>query len=233
MPSQYYSQYAQDLLLNEVLFKGKQHGFFLDIGAHDGVTLSNSYFFEKEMGWTGICVEPIPEVFARLQQNRVATLINACITDTDGEIAFTRITGYSEMLSGITKQQDEKHLDRINREIAEKGGSVEQIVVAGISLRSLFIQQQVTLIDFVSIDTEGNELPIIESFPFDLVQPKIFLVENNNKDNTVKNLLAKQGYQKIIKAGDDFFYRGNVSAGLQWRLLLFRIKRMLKMVGKR
>lgn len=52
MPSQYYLQYAQDLLLNEVLFKGKQNGFFLDIGAHDGITLSNSCFFEKEMGWT-------------------------------------------------------------------------------------------------------------------------------------------------------------------------------------
>ncbi len=233
MPSQYYSQYAQDFLLNEVLFKGKRNGIFLDIGAHDGVTLSNSCFFEKEMGWSGICVEPIPEVFARLQQNRIATLVNACITDTDGDIAFTRITGYPEMLSGITKNQDQKHLDRINREIAEKGGSVKQILVAGISLRSLFMQHQVTHIDFVSIDTEGNELPIIESFPFDLVQPKIFLVENNNKDNAVKNLLAKQGYRKIIKTGDDFFYRGNMSAGLQCSLLLFRIKRMLKIVGKR
>lgn len=233
MQSQYYSQYAQDLLLNQVLFKGKRNGFFLDIGAHDGVTLSNSCFFEKEMGWNGICVEPIPEVFARLQQHRAVTLVNACITDIDGDIAFTRITGYSEMLSGITKQQDEKHQHRINREIAEKGGSVKQIVVAGISLRSLFIKHNVTHIDFVSIDTEGNELPIIQSFPFDLVQPKIFLVENNNDDNTVKNLLQKQGYQKIIKAGDDFFYRGNITAGMQWGLQLFRIKRMLKLVGKR
>ncbi len=123
-------------------------------------------------------------------------MINACITDTDGEITFTRITGYSEMLSGITKEQDEKHLDRINRKIAEKGSSVEQIVVAGISLRSLFLQQQVTHSDFVSIDTEGNELLIIESFPFDLAQPKIFLVENNSRENTVKKMLAKQGYQK-------------------------------------
>ncbi len=100
------------------------------------------------------------------------------------------------MLSGITKEQDEKHLDRINRKIAEKGSSVEQIVVAGISLRSLFLQQQVTHSDFVSIDTEGNELLIIESFPFDLAQPKIFLVENNSRENTVKKMLAKQGYQK-------------------------------------
>jgi len=233
MQSQYYSQYAQDLLLNEVLFKGKRNGFFLDIGAHDGVTLSNSCFFEKEMGWNGICVEPIPEVFARLQQLRSVTLVNACITDMDGDIAFTRITGYSEMLSGITKQQDEKHQQRINREIAEKGGSVEQILVPGISLRSLFINHNVTHIDFVSIDTEGNELPIIQSFPFDLVQPNIFLVENNNDDNTVKKLLQKQGYQKIIKAGDDFFYKGNISTELQLQLLLFRIKRMLKLVGKR
>jgi len=37
-------------------------GYFVDIGAHDGITNSNSYIFEKYFGWSGICVEPNPNL---------------------------------------------------------------------------------------------------------------------------------------------------------------------------
>jgi len=67
---EYYSQYQQDKYLNEIVFKNKEKGFFLDIGAHDGASLNNTYFFEKYRKWNGICIEPIPEVFAKLDENR-------------------------------------------------------------------------------------------------------------------------------------------------------------------
>ena len=47
---EFYSQYGQDKFLFENFFKEKNNGFYLDIGAHDGITLSNTYFFEK-LGW--------------------------------------------------------------------------------------------------------------------------------------------------------------------------------------
>ena len=60
MNFQYYSQFKQDQFLNEVLFNNKKNGFFIDIGAHDGVTISNTLFFEKQNDWKGICIEPNP-----------------------------------------------------------------------------------------------------------------------------------------------------------------------------
>ena len=43
--NEYYSQYGQDKFLTEFLFKNKKNGIFVDIGANDGISFSNSYFF--------------------------------------------------------------------------------------------------------------------------------------------------------------------------------------------
>lgn len=75
--SQYYQDKAIDFALNR-----KQNGIFLDIGAHDGVSLSK-YFFERNRNWTGLCIEPIPEVFRLLQSNRRCSVRNCCILDEE------------------------------------------------------------------------------------------------------------------------------------------------------
>ena len=62
----FYSQVGQDRFLLENFFRGRRGGVFLDIGAYDGETLSNTLFFEKTMGWTGLCVEPLPSAASRL-----------------------------------------------------------------------------------------------------------------------------------------------------------------------
>jgi hypothetical protein len=64
---QYYSQYGQDKFLFENFFINKKEGFFLDIGAHDGVNGNNTFLFEK-IGWSGVCIEPIPSVFEKLKK---------------------------------------------------------------------------------------------------------------------------------------------------------------------
>lgn len=72
----YYSQYKQDEILNNQIFRNFRNGVFLDIGAHDGETLSNSLFFEEELGWSGICFEQIPEIFEKLKQRRKIVVDN-------------------------------------------------------------------------------------------------------------------------------------------------------------
>ena len=55
--NQFESQLGQDKYLFENFLKHK-NGFFVDVGAHDGVFLSNTFFFENELNWSGVCVEP-------------------------------------------------------------------------------------------------------------------------------------------------------------------------------
>ena len=74
------AQYGQDDAVFE-LFKGKQNGFFIEAGAYDGETYSNSLKFELKLNWTGILVEPNPDNFeSLLTKNRKAYAIKTCLS---------------------------------------------------------------------------------------------------------------------------------------------------------
>jgi hypothetical protein len=72
----YMSQKGQDKWIIESIFGGKRNGFFVDLAATDGVALSNTYILEKHFGWTGICIEPNPEFYTKLQNNRNCICVN-------------------------------------------------------------------------------------------------------------------------------------------------------------
>ena len=85
--SRFYSQAGQDEWISS-LFEFKREGYFLDIGAHNGIDINNTYFLEKELGWTGICIEADPVIFSSLASNRKCTCVNIAVSDQEGEISF-------------------------------------------------------------------------------------------------------------------------------------------------
>jgi FkbM family methyltransferase len=119
----YYSQYLQDIFVDIVFFNKKENGYFIDIGAYDGIKFSNTYYFEKKYQWQGIAVEPNKEVFKKLKQSRTCNLINGVISDIDGEVEYMRVEGEGEMLSGIVNNFAEKHIDRIDKSVEDFGGN--------------------------------------------------------------------------------------------------------------
>ena len=74
----FYSQLKQDKYLYDNFFNSKKNnGFFLEIGADDGIRFSNSYFFEKHLNWDGICIEASPTRYKELVNNRNSINVNA------------------------------------------------------------------------------------------------------------------------------------------------------------
>lgn len=203
---QFYSQYQQDQYIYENFFKNKRNGVFVDIGAHDGVTLSNTYFFEKFMGWTGICVEPIPEVYDRLKINRNCLCIQGCIFDDRDDVPFLKITGWAEMLSGIIENYDPEHIKRIQWEIELNGGYSEVIKVKCYNLNQLLLNNHIQHIDYLSIDTEGGELTILRSIDFSRLDIDIIEVENNYH-GPFQEFLEPLGYKLICSLGPDEIYQ--------------------------
>ena len=205
----YYGQYEQDKYLDK-LFKKKSNGVFVDIGAHDGVTFSNSLFFEKERNWKGICVEPIPEIFAKLNEVRDCVKINGCISEKTGIENFLRVRGEfvdTEMLSGLVNNYDPRHLERIDREINQYGGSKEEIEVTCYNINKILQENQFNPIDFFTIDTEGNEMSILKTIDFDAFDIDILLVENNYQTEEMNQFMTSKGYKRIKKIGHDEVYR--------------------------
>jgi FkbM family methyltransferase len=202
----FYSQYQQDHYVYEHIFKGKTDGVFVDIGAHDGTTFSNTRFFEETMNWTGICVEPLPEIFDKLKESRNCICINGCIFADKKTVPFLKISGYAEMLSGIIENYDPMHLARIQSEIAAYGGKSEVIEIKCFGLTELLSENNITHVDFLSIDTEGGEFAILKSIDYSKIDIDVIEVENNYKE-PFEDFLKTVGYKKIAKAGPDEIYR--------------------------
>lgn len=203
----YYSQYGQDKIIDEIL-KQKTSGFFIDIGAHNGVAFSNTFFFEKERNWNGICFEPHPKVFLDLKKNRKCTCINKGVGSKDDNLEFWSISGYPEMLSGFVSKYDVKHIERINNEINQYNGSKKIIKVEIISFDNFLKQNLIKKIDYLSIDTEGCEKEIMMSIDFNFTDITTISVENNYNDCEIINHLLRHGYRHFKYHIDDIFIKG-------------------------
>lgn len=202
----YYSQYGQDKYIADIL-KNKQNGVFVDIGANDGVALSNSYYFEKELNWTGIAIEPSPVAFQKLRENRNCTIIQACISDYDGETPFQKLEGRPQMLSGIPSKYSQEHIDRIEKTIKEHGGKKEDIVVPCYTLNSILTSYEISIVDYLSIDTEGGEFDILKTIDFDNFYIGTISIENNYQDSSIRKLLVKNNYALKAILGCDEIYK--------------------------
>lgn len=204
----YKSQYGQDRFLNENFFKNKKNGVFVDIGAHDGVTLSNSYFFEKDLEWFGLCIEPIPFLFEKLNENRKCIKVNGCAWSENTTKKFRIINGYSEMLSGIVDCYNTEHVKRIDNECKTENGNYEDVDMVCYKLNDLLEENKLFKIDFLSIDTEGSELEILKSIDFDKFDIQIILVENNYNDNSLREFLQSKNFKLNNKLSiDDVFIK--------------------------
>lgn len=205
----YKSQFNQDSYLNKNFFNNKKNGVFVDIGAHDGVNLSNTYFYEKELKWRGLCVEANPSIFEQLKQNRKCLLVNGCAWHENTVKKFRKIDGPDiDMLSGLVDSYCNKHEKRIDNELEQTKGKYKDIDVNCYNLTELLENNNLTEIDFLSIDTEGSELEILEHLDFEKIDTKILLVENNYEDKKLRKLLKNKGYKFYTRLViDDIFIK--------------------------
>ena len=127
-----FSQCKQDLFVKYYFSSTKKDFFiFVDIGANDGMTFSNTMALEKSNNqkWRGICIEADPEVYSLLKKNRPnAFNYNIALCDKDGEVEFCSIKG-PQMLSGILSEYDPRHMERIKREIQQQCGKADTITI--------------------------------------------------------------------------------------------------------
>jgi FkbM family methyltransferase len=204
----YKSQCLQDAYLDRWVFAGMENGVFFDIGAHDGISLSNSYFFEKARGWRGICVEPNPSAFERLRASRHCTVLNCCVAATNGIAAFRKLSGHSEMLSGISENYHPEHRARIERELEKFGGTSETIPVEARTISGIVAEHTISEITYLSIDTEGGEFDILNSIPFGELPVHAVSVECNFDEERARmaTLMDGHGFDLAIVLGHDLLF---------------------------
>jgi FkbM family methyltransferase len=196
------SQLGQDL---EVLkcYNNKENGFFIEIGASDGIQLSNTYFLETQHNWKGICCEPIPEQFERLVINRPKSIcFNEAVYNQSGLTVTFDIALSGDMLSGISD-----HIDTYKSYVDANKKSIQ---VKTISLLDILDKANApSFIEYMSLDTEGSELEILKTFDFGKYTFGLIDIEHNSiepRRSEIKNLLLSKGYiYKGANQWDDMY----------------------------
>ena len=192
------SQLRQELFVLATL-GFKRDGFFVEFGATDGVTLSNTNLLEKCYGWRGILAEPARRWHAALRRNRHCHIETRCVWSTsDARVTF-RETGMAEF-STIEGYSDRD----MHRPERRSGGTY---VVETISLLDLLRRYHAPrVIDYLSIDTEGSELLILRSTILSAIGNPCVTVENNYDDPSIDAVLRDQGYRLHTLIEWDRFY---------------------------
>ncbi len=207
---EYHSQYQQDLITNQLLFRHKRNGFFVDVGAYDGITGSNTYFFENILDWNGVCVEPIPTIFNKLKDARKSINLQACAWTENTKKKFTCISGYAEMLSGLSDQYHPDHVNRINTEAQQHNDKIEFIDMDCIDINDILSLSAGKTIDLLSIDTEGSEFQILSHIDYNKHDISVIVMENNYNDDDVRQMLVSNGYEFLFRQQiDDVFIKSD------------------------
>ena len=192
----------------EKYFVDQKDGFYVDVGAHNGITYSNTAHFDLNLGWSGICIEPLEKVFKELVKSRNAIFYNTALSEKEEEIEFYEIDGHAEMLSGIKDNYDKKHIKRIKKEIRKFGGNLQIKKIKTEKLQNLLDINKITKIDYLSIDTEGAELSVLQGINFEKTNIQVISCENNFSDDSVKLFLKNKGFNFVEKVcADEIFFR--------------------------
>lgn len=165
-----------DLKLNKEIFFEKENGFFIELGAYDGLTQSNTAFFEKTKNWTGILIEASRDRYEECVKNRPnSKCVNtACSATDNASISFNHENGLmSKVVDDGVYSCDTSTLETIldNCEVDRN-------------------------IDFLSLDVEGHELEVLEGLNLCKYRPNYMLIELwDDNEFDVKTLLYENNYR--------------------------------------
>lgn len=184
----YRGQLGADRWVAEEVFPGIA-GYFVDVGAYDGMRLSNTWALEG-MGWTGICVEP-SRWFGMLQARRKCILDNRAAWSCDGRMKFSE--------NGMLGRLD-------------AAGDGEEVVCATLE-HILDDHNAPSFIHFLSLDVEGSELEVLRVFPWERYQFGAIAVEHAHCNKAALSfLLSLHGYGNIREVEHDLFCLPGVKA---------------------
>lgn len=177
-------------------------GTFIEIGANDGQTLSNTRAL-AELGWKGVCVEPSPKAFERLKELYKGSdnvyCYNFAIGHTNKEIDFWESGNLiSREDVALVSTSNPEEMQRFNKTV-----KYEPIKVQCKRWKTFLNYSRLKQFDFVSIDTEGSELVILEQM--DLIDVKLLCVEWNGKNKEKFDHFA-QGFKLIYTSAENLIY---------------------------
>ena len=186
-------------------------GFFVEAGANDGFSESNTYHLEKFKGWTGVLVEAIPELYrACVRERSQSKVFNYALVNPEYPQATMTLT-YSHLMSFAKGSLGTEEYEQARVQKAQQYWDFQsyEVEVPTRTLASILDAVGQPQIDFLSLDVEGFEIEVLQGLDLNRYQPQYLLIEcwNPAAKQRVEALIGKQ-YQFVRKfAKWDYLYQ--------------------------
>jgi len=197
---QYFSVAGQDMFLDQYLFDTKRDGVFVDVGAYDGVTGSNTLFFEFFRGWSGLLIEPVTTHYERAQTWRSAPVVGQAVGAENDQAEFMNVRSGLTQMSGFLDQYNPDTLTRVRAHPKHK----ERLMrLPRRKLADILADEDIDRIDLLSMDLRGGELEILRGLDFAAFQIDAFCIDNPEHDPELHKLMRSRGYRLMEFLGTD------------------------------
>lgn len=190
-----FSQFKQDYYLYKFHFsKLCRRGNYIDVAANHAMEISNTFFFDRCLGWHGLCVEPNSNYLESLHRLRSCALLPTCVGDHDGEkVQFVLSGGISGIMS------TNKATERWKRQ----GKVLRTVRLRCTTLAKVLARYPQTTIDYMSLDVEGHEVHVLRGIDWSAVKINVITVEiSNNLYQQIKEFLESKGYIELTHFPD-------------------------------
>lgn len=209
----FYSQQKEDIEIYNLYFKNKKidRGFFIELGAYDGIRASNTKFFENELGFNGILIEPVRSAYKRLLVNRKNCITYNDVITTKENVTFVG----NDLTAGVKETMSKSHL--VNWSLDK----VKGYEVKTNRIDTIMKENNIKYVDIFSIDVEGGELEVLKTIDWvvpiwivliELTPEKVNISKLNDrvktayferidKDNECREVLRDNGFSFIKRIG--------------------------------
>ena len=193
-PNSHYAEFAEDVMVNRILKKIKK-GFYIDIGAYHPYKGSLTYNLYNRK-WNGINLDISKSSIDLFNIARPSDInINCAVSEFNGETFYYENSPINQQNSLIPQDENQK-----------------KIKIQSYKLSEILKMQNINSVDYINIDTEGNELEVLMGIDFSKINPTLFTIEDNSFDlnNEIKKkkiiFLKEKNYELINIIGVTMFF---------------------------
>jgi FkbM family methyltransferase len=175
-------------------FRDTPRGFFVEVGANDPQKDSQSWHLEQQ-GWTGILIEPVPELAAELKRVRKAQVFEVACSSPEqaGKVLRLHVAGpFSSFDPNLAVTGM-----RAERTVEVKVCTLDAVLVEGGATAPL---------DLLSVDVEGHELEVLRGFDFARWKPRLILLEDHVSGLDKHRFMRRAGYTLMRRTGLNGWY---------------------------
>lgn len=179
----FFSQYNQDMwtYLNHWKYLRNRRGVYVDISSNEPVRISNTYFFDKCLGWKGLCIEPNPEYTPLLTNLRSCGVLPRCVSEKPVNVTFALDAGSS-------------HVQDTNSNIGKKKTYPIKLKMECIETKTALAIAKIRKVDMLSLDVEGHEDKVLLGIDWKQTTVNVIVMETLN--NVSQQLLDGMGYRR-------------------------------------